>query len=339
MKILVTGGHGFIGSTLVRKMIATFKDDMIINVDCNTYAANPSYVDKYVEWAKERGYYNYRHELCDIRDTEQVERLFAIEKPDHVIHLAAESHVCNSIKGPRVFYETNVMGTFNLLENFRKLDNGGRFLHVSTDEVFGELPLNIPELKFMENTPMSPRSPYAASKAASDHMVQAYHHTYGMDTIITNCTNNYGPNQHCEKLIPRTIKHILTGQPVVIHGKGDHVRDWIFVDDHCDGLLQAFHFGVPGEKYLFGGENEKTNVDVIKDVHMVLQNMVGHDVPMAVRHTDDRPSDDERYAANIRKASRDLNYIPKTNWFNGLEYVINWYMREFDWSLPNAVQR
>lgn len=331
MKVLVTGGHGFIGSNLILNMLYKNIGIEIINLDSLTYAARPSYLRGKIEGqtifcGKEQ----YKEIIADIRDPETIDKIFKEYKPDHIIHLAAESHVCNSIKGPRVFYETNIMGTVNLLESFRKLNNGGRFLHVSTDEVFGELPLTAPELKFSETTPVDPRSPYASSKASSDHIVQAYHHTYGMNTIITNCSNNYGPNQHEEKLIPRTIKHLLRGLPVVVHGKGDHVRDWLFVDNHCDGILKALNKGESGERYCFGGSNEKTNLEIINYVKSVMENVLEKKVLIDLCHTDDRPTDDCRYAVDVTKVGNDLGWYPTPDFFGKIKETIQWYAKEFN---------
>ena len=325
MKILITGGHGFIGSNLIKILLGKFnKEFEIINLDCNTYAARPQYLDEF------REYENYEHVNVNIRDQESVLRVFNKYRPDSVVHLAAESHVCNSIKGPRLFYETNVMGTLNLLEGFLKLDNGGRFLHVSTDEVFGELPLDAPDQKFSELTPVAPRSPYSSSKAASDHIVQSYHYTYGMNTCITNCSNNYGPNQHHEKLIPKTIKHLLKGQPVIVHGKGDHVRDWIFVEDHCRGLLSTLMFGrTSGERYCLGGNCEKSNMEIIQSIHIAMQGILGKRIVMDLRSTNDRPTDDLRYAVDTYKAKNQLGWSPSPDFNGRLEETIKWYLGEF----------
>lgn len=331
MKILVTGGHGFIGSNLIVTIMRKMQFAHIVNLDCETYAARPDYLKETIKEynLKEPNVRNikYEHINCDIRDSEMVDRVFQEYKPDYVIHLAAESHVCNSIKGPRLFMETNIMGTFNLLESFLKLNNKGRFLHVSTDEVFGELPLNAPDQKFSEETPVDPRSPYSASKASSDFIVQAYHHTYGLDTVITNCSNNYGLNQHEEKLIPKTIRAILKKEEVVIHGEGNHIRDWIFVEDHCEGILRALLSGVSGERYLFGGENEMSNLEVVKYVHEVIEAMFDEAMPLKLIHTSDRPTDDERYAIDITKARDKFCWRPTKDFRGKLRYTIAWYYR------------
>lgn len=323
MTILVTGGHGFIGSNFIKLFHDRYPERILINVDSNTYASRPDYLAGHGER------FNYKHINADIRDAFMMEEIFNKYKPKEVVHFAAESHVCNSIKGPRVFSETNIMGTFNLIEAFRKLNNGGRFLHVSTDEVFGELPLNAPELKFSEKSPIAPRSPYSSSKAASDHLVQGYYHTYGLKTIIVNCSNNYGPNQHEEKLIPKTIKHLLRGLPVTIHGKGDHVRDWLFVDDCCEGILRALGLGCPGERYCLGGNTEFTNLELVQLISMDLSMRIKKSLPLILHNTDDRPTDDTRYAIDTSKAEDYLKWKPRSFFRDNLEKVFDYYLEEF----------
>lgn len=331
MSILVTGGHGFIGSHVVAHLLQNYSD-RIINLDCNTYAARPAFLERLLAqnpaWAK-----RYVHVNADIRDQAAVSRVMREYLPHAVIHLAAESHVCRSIAGPKVFVDTNVVGTWNLLEEFR-LSRGAyigspcfRFLFVSTDEVFGELPLDRPEWKFSESSPLAPRSPYAASKAAAEQMVLAYHHTYGLNTVITNCSNNFGPNQHEEKLIPRTLMALLRGDPIVVHGQGDHVRDWLFVEDHVSALMAVLESGKPGERYCIGGENERRNIDVINDVAINLMHVEGRARLMELKHTDDRPTDDTRYAIDTAKI-RGLGWKPKGAYHDNLRATIRYYLEQ-----------
>lgn len=265
----------------------------------------------------------------DIYHRDLVLQSLKIVKPDIIIHLAAESHVCRSIEGPRAFLNANVVGTFNLLEACRETGFKGIFHHVSTDEVFGELSHD--ESRFDPETAYDPRSPYAASKAASDHFVQAYHHTFGLDTRMTNCSNNFGPNQHEEKLIPKTILNILADKPVTIYGRGTQVRDWIWVDDHCDGIIAAIEKGKPGGRYLLGGEREFANLAIVEEVAAAIGRFTsGHRTHVAnytIEHTNDRPTDDERYAIDTRHARDALDWKPYPMAFrHRLDQVVRWYI-------------
>lgn len=312
MNIIVTGGSGFIGSHLLLALCKQYPDYSIVNVDIETYAARrPLYV------AKPK---NLHHEKLDIRDSLGVHRLYEKFQPEATIHLAAESHVCRSITGPRDFATTNLLGTFNLLEAHHST-KGLKFVHVSTDEVFG----HIRSGKFNEHSPMLPRSPYSASKAGSDMMVQAYHHTYGMDTCTVNMSNNFGPNQHEEKLVPQTISKILLGRPVTIHGRGDHVRDWLWVGDAVDGILRAFMHGRPGESYCLGGNKELTNMDLVREISSAINFMQGP-TSYTIEHKNDRPTDDFRYALDTTKAERELAWSPNIKKFrNRIMKTVQWY--------------
>lgn len=317
-KVLVTGGYGFIGSNLVRMLLDQGKEVCVL--DSLTYAARPG-------WAltHERGS-EIREIRMDLsRNPDDVQAAIDLIRPSVIYHLAAESHVCRSLEGPRTFVDTNVIGTLNLLEALRKLDlKSTRFVHVSTDEVFGELTLE--EEPFTRDTQIKPRSPYAASKAASDLLVQAYVHSYGLNAVITNCSNNYGPNQHEEKLIPKTILSILNGKPVTVYGTGGQVRDWISVEDHCRGLMRAAELGKPGQRYLFGGRCEMTNLEVIDRVSAAFRRILpGREVSLVF--TNDRPTDDLRYAINNSNTSQELIWAPIAEFDSQIERTIQWYLK------------
>lgn len=319
-RVLITGGFGFIGSNLVRMWREIYPQDEVSVMDCMTYASNPAWVyDKDSE---------IRMNPADISNFLDVKTYIHRFKPDTVFHLAAESHVCRSIDGPKQFVSTNFVGTFNLLEACRLLwdgDREARFVHISTDEVFGELPLENRKLKFSESTQIQPRSPYAATKAGSDHLVSAYHHTYGMQTFITNCTNNFGPNQHKEKLIPKTITKILKNEPVTIYGEGNQVRDWIYVDDHNRALTFVSKRGAPGERYCIGGEMEMSNLDVVKFVYDTMKEVGMVRGPLKIEKTNDRPTDDMRYAVNCSK-TKSLGWLPRKELFKVyMMDTIKWY--------------
>lgn len=326
--ILITGGNGFIGSNLIKYWLFHHPEEQVVNLDCNTYAARPEYLTPIVtrKSIQER----YHHELVDIRDHLAVARVMNKWKPHGVIHLAAESHVCRSIAGPKDFVMTNIVGTFHLLEEFRQLDNGGRFLHVSTDEVFGELGPEDPP--FYESTPLRPRSPYAASKAGSDMLVKSWVDTYLLNACLTNCSNNFGPNQHEEKLIPRTIQKILQGEPMTIYGRGDQVRDWLFVNDHCRALDLVYHLGQVGHRYCVGGEMELTNLEMIEKVYTTLMGVSGEDYALKLIYTQDRPTDDHRYAIDTRKL-RELGWSIRAQEFDfKLKETVEWYWKKWNHS-------
>lgn len=327
--ILITGGSGFIGSNLIAYWQKKYPLDQIINVDCQTYAARP------IVLAEHQTPPHFINLNVDIRDQAAVRRVMQLYRPDHMLHLAAESHVCRSVAGPRVFMETNIMGTYNLLEEFKDLwissPMSHRFVHVSTDEVYGDLGSERHE-KFREERQYAPTSPYAASKAASDHIAMSYFHTYGLNVVVTNCTNNFGPNQHEEKLIPRTIKKIREGNPVIVHGQGDHVRDWIFVEDHCKAIDTVFCSGETGQTYCVGGENERTNLQVIDDVFINMRHVakdyglfwpLGRELQLEFR--DDRPTDDKRYAVDCSKLKL-LGWKPSTAYHDNLRATLAWYL-------------
>lgn len=316
--IMVTGGYGFIGSHLVRYLLS--QGHSVLVVDSLTYAANPKFVK---DWAKEKNK-PFTEEIIDIRDHLAIARLMNKYRPEVVYHLAAESHVCRSISGPKDFVTTNVLGTFNLIEEFRQVhgdDKTKKFIHVSTDEVYGELtPIDPP---FSETTLVKPRSPYAATKASSDHIVQSYFHSYGVNTIITNCSNNFGPNQHTEKLIPATIKRLINKKPIRIYGNGMNIRDWLWVEDHAKALVLLSEKGIPGEKYCIGGENELTNLDIAHRVHSAMVTVWGS-IELDIEFTNDRPTDDRRYAIDCSKLKK-LGWDPSHNFAQNIFKTIEYY--------------
>lgn len=311
MRILITGGFGFIGSHAVKHFLSEGHEIAVL--DSITYAANSDGLDKMLGYPNGWPFKMYQ---VDLRDQEAVESVIINFKPEAVLHFAAESHVCNSIKGPRLFYETNVMGTFNLLNAIKHNIPNCRVVHVSTDEVFGDLGFNQPEVRFHEQTPIDPRSPYSSSKAASDHIALAYAHTYGMGIMVTNCSNNYGTNQHEEKLIPGTIRRILNGEPIKIYGEGTQIRDWLHVSDHVRAIEVVLHKGVSGERYCIGGDTELTNKAVVEKI---AQCMGKKDYP--IEYTNDRPTDDLRYAIDNSKV-RELGWCPMVMFEVGLMGVI-----------------
>ncbi len=333
MTILVTGGAGFIGSEVVRQLIAAGTVD-VLNLDKLTYAGNLESV------AESAGSPRYHFEHADVADRDEVGRIFDEYRPDAVIHLAAESHVDRSIDGPADFLRTNVVGTFTMLEAalayWRGLDGPARarfrFLHVSTDEVFGSLG---PEGFFTEDTPYRPNSPYSASKAASDHFVRAWHHTYGLPTVVTNCSNNYGPFQFPEKLIPLCILNAIEGKPLPIYGEGQNVRDWLFVEDHARALRIVLEQGEPGATYNLGGHNEKTNLEVVRALCDLLDELAPDSpfVPHAglLTFVRDRPGHDARYAIDAAKAARVLGWRPRESFETGLRQTVAWYLGHPEW--------
>jgi dTDP-glucose 4,6-dehydratase len=333
MKILLTGGAGFIGSAVVRQLIRE-TDAEVVNVDKLTYAGNLASLAETLHDPR------HHFEQVDICDAQEVARVFEEHRPDAVMHLAAESHVDRSIDGPGEFIKTNVTGTFTLLHAARAywsgLEAGARdrfrFHHISTDEVYGSLGA---EGFFVEETSYDPRSPYSASKAASDHLVRAWHHTYGLPTLITNCSNNYGPYHFPEKLIPLVILNAKAGKPLPIYGKGDNVRDWLFVDDHARALRLVLEKGEPGETYNIGGHNERTNLEVVLEICRLLDEM-RPDSPHAphanlITYVADRPGHDKRYAIDAGKIERELGWRPLETFETGLRRTVAWYLDNEDW--------
>jgi len=332
MRILATGGAGFIGSALVRMLVREHGHE-VLNVDKLTYAASPEALEEVLVDPRQRLL------QTDICDGPAMARAFAEFQPDAVIHLAAESHVDRSIDGPAAFIETNVVGTFTLLDaalaHWRELDGqrrvAFRFVHVSTDEVFGSLG---PEGRFTEETRYAPNSPYSASKAAADHLARAWHRTYGLPVIVTNCSNNYGPYQFPEKLIPLTIIKAAAGEALPVYGKGENVRDWIHVEDHAQGILAALDRGRPGEGYNFGGASERRNIDVVRQICAY----VDAALPDAnagrerlITFVTDRPGHDARYAIDDTKARRELGWAPRRTFEQGLEETVRWYLGHRGW--------
>lgn len=329
--ILVTGGAGFIGSALVRRLAAA--GERLVVVDALTYAGN---LDSIASALRVPG---TSFERVDITDAVALARVFEVHRPRAVMHLAAESHVDRSIDGPDAFVRTNVLGTFQVLQASRRhwielpeLERMDfRFVHVSTDEVFGALGATG---KFDECTPYDPRSPYSASKASSDHLARAWHHTYGLPVIITNCSNNYGPFQFPEKLIPLMILRALRGGALPVYGDGSNVRDWIFVDDHVGGLLAALQRGRPGGTYLFGGDAERRNIDVVKSLCRTLDELLPSQAPhdQLITFVKDRPGHDFRYAIDSRVAESELGWRPQRSFEEGLRETVKWYLDNSDWS-------
>ena len=332
MKILVTGGAGFIGSAVVRLAIA--RGYSLVNVDALTYAACLGNV------ASVADHPNYMFEQVDIRDLAALEAVFAKHRPDAVMHLAAESHVDRSIDGPADFVETNVNGTFNMLEAARSYwqaqgkPKGFRFHHISTDEVFGSLG---PTGMFTEDTPYDPRSPYSASKASSDHLVRAWHQTYGLPVVLTNCSNNYGPFHFPEKLIPVVILNALSGKPLPIYGDGGNVRDWLYVEDHADALLLVVEKGELGRSYNIGGENERTNLELVKTLCGILDRLQPRgngNYADLITFVTDRPGHDARYAIDPSRIRDELGWRPSVTVEEGLEKTVQWYLENEDWWKP-----
>ncbi|ATS17526.1 dTDP-glucose 4,6-dehydratase [Synechococcus sp. PCC 6717] len=333
IKFLVTGGGGFIGANFVR-LALTEGWGAVLNLDKMTYACHPGTL------AMLRRYPNYQFVHGDVGDRALVADLLQTIQPDAVIHFAAESHVDRSINSPQDFIQTNVVGTANLLEEVKaywqqrpsREQDTFRFIHISTDEVYGSLGPTDPP--FRENTPYAPNSPYAASKAASDHLVRAYHHTYGLPTLTTNCSNNYGPYQFPEKLIPLMICQALAQQPLPIYGDGQNVRDWLYVEDHCRAVYRVWQKGQPGQTYNIGGNCEKTNLEVVQTLCDLLQtrypqpNVNYHSL---ITFVGDRPGHDRRYAIDASKIQQELGWQPQETFTSGLTKTVEWYLSHQDW--------
>lgn len=341
MKILVTGGAGFIGSAVIRHIIEN-TEDSVVNVDKLTYAGN---LESLLEIASSS---KYAFEHVDICDRKELDRVFNEHQPDAVMHLAAESHVDRSIEGPSEFIQTNIVGTYNLLEASRtywlKLDENKKrsfkFHHISTDEVYGDL--EGPTDLFTEETSYAPSSPYSASKASSDHLVRAWHRTYGLPTLVTNCSNNYGPYHFPEKLIPLVILNALEGKDLPIYGKGDQVRDWLYVEDHARALYQVAKEGLVGETYNIGGHNEKANIDVVKTICSLLEELVPDNCysivggnpegfESLITYVKDRPGHDIRYAIDASKIERELGWKPEESFESGIRKTVEWYLANSKW--------
>ncbi|ASU15264.1 dTDP-glucose 4,6-dehydratase [Actinobacillus pleuropneumoniae] len=336
MKILVTGGAGFIGSAIVRHIINNTQDS-VINVDKLTYAGNL----ESLQMVENHSRYIFEH--VDICNRAELERVFAQYQPDAVMHLAAESHVDRSIDGPAAFIETNIVGTYTLLEAARAYWNSldtdkkslFRFHHISTDEVYGDLE-GTDDL-FTETTPYSPSSPYSASKASSDHLVRAWLRTYGLPTIVTNCSNNYGPFHFPEKLIPLMILNALEGKPLPVYGNGQQIRDWLFVEDHARALYKVVTEGKVGETYNIGGHNEKANIDVVRTICSLLEELVPNKPAGVKKYEDlityvtDRPGHDVRYAIDATKIGRELGWQPQETFETGIRKTVEWYLNNTEW--------
>ncbi|WP_288951793.1 dTDP-glucose 4,6-dehydratase [uncultured Paracoccus sp.] len=331
MKILVTGGAGFIGSAVVRLAVA--RGHEVVNLDALTYAANLANVASVADSPL------YRFEQADIRDRAALDRILSTHKPDAIMHLAAESHVDRSIDGPGAFIETNVTGTYNLLEAARAYwttqgrPEGFRFHHISTDEVFGSLGETG---QFTETTPYDPRSPYSASKAASDHLVRAWHETYGLPVVLTTCSNNYGPFHFPEKLVPVVILNALHGRPIPVYGDGGNVRDWLYVEDHADALLLALEKGSLGRSYNIGGENEARNIDLVRTICAHMDHLRPESAPhdRLITFVADRPGHDRRYAIDPTRIRTELGWRPSVTVEEGLRRTVEWYLNNEDWWRP-----
>ncbi len=328
MNILVTGGAGFIGSNFLNYLVPKEQDHHFINYDNLTYAANPLNLDK----VKDKR--NYSFVLGDITNYYEVESVFEKYVPSLVIHFAAESHVDRSILGPAEFLRTNIQGTFNLLEACRKYWEDSQdklFLQVSTDEVYGSLPETG---YFPEETAYNPSNPYSASKASADHFVRAYGRTYGLPVIITNCSNNYGPYQFPEKLIPLMILNAYHGKALPVYGRGENVRDWIYVEDHCRALWTVARGGSVGETYNIGGKNEYKNLEVVREICRIMAEETGKTLDYyegLVTFVKDRPGHDHRYALDTSKIERTLNWFPRESFKTGLKKTVRWYLKQMDW--------
>ncbi len=336
MRILITGGAGFIGSALIRHLLQNTEHE-VLNLDKLTYAGNLESLTPVADSPR------YRFLHADIADSERVTTALAEFQPDAIMHLAAESHVDRSIDGPAAFIQTNIVGTYSLLESTRAYWLGldaerkaaFRFHHISTDEVYGDLH-GVDDL-FSETTPYAPSSPYSASKAASDHLVRAWQRTYGLPVLITNCSNNYGPYHFPEKLIPLMILNALAGKPLPVYGNGQQVRDWLYVEDHARALLKVVSAGKVGETYNIGGHNEQKNLDVVKAICALLEELAPQKPAGITRYEElityvqDRPGHDLRYAIDASKIERELGWVPQETFESGLRKTVQWYLDNLDW--------
>ena len=329
--VLVTGAAGFIGSAVARYILANH-DDEVVNIDCLTYAGNEA------TFAEQRANPRYHFEKVDIRDRAAVDAVFEKYQPRAIMHLAAESHVDRSIDGPRDFIDTNIIGTYNLLEAARAYaaanqgDQPFRFHQISTDEVYGSLG---DEGLFTEDSPYEPSSPYSASKASSDHLVRAWHETFGMDVVLSNCSNNYGPYQYPEKLIPVIIGKVLAGEKIPVYGTGKNVRDWLYVDDHASALVHIMNTGAAGRSYNVGGNEERTNLEVVSAVCRILDKLrpaadgSGHE--NLIEFVADRPGHDHRYAIDASRIKNELGWEPKETFASGMHKTVSWYLDNEQW--------
>lgn len=336
MKLLVTGGAGFIGSAVIRHILNNTHDE-VVNLDKLTYAGNLESLAEVSDSSR------YAFEQVDICDRAAVDRVLKEHQPDAVMHLAAESHVDRSIDGPADFIETNIVGTYTLLEAVRQYwqalkaerRQNFRFHHISTDEVYGDL--DGPENLFTEQTPYAPSSPYSASKASSDHLVRAWHRTYGLPVLVTNCSNNYGPYHFPEKLIPLVILNALEGKSLPVYGKGEQIRDWLYVEDHARALYDVVTQGAIGETYNIGGHNEKKNIDVVQAICGLLEEFVPEKPSGLARYRDlvtfvtDRPGHDLRYAIDASKIQKELGWVPQETFETGLRKTVQWYLSNQEW--------
>ena len=331
--ILVTGGLGFIGSNFIRMLLSQNHCDLVINLDKQTYAGNPENLEEFEH------HDSYKFVQADICDQETVADVLSKYQVDAIVNFAAESHVDRSIDGPEPFVQTNVVGTLRLLEATKSyLSNSTpakkesfRFVHVSTDEVYGSLKLSDPA--FSESTPYAPNSPYSASKASADHLVRAYHHTFGLPVLTTNCSNNYGPYQFPEKLIPLMILNACEGKALPIYGDGSNIRDWLHVEDHCSGILAVLTKGRVGETYCIGGASEKTNVEVLDALCDILDDLHPKGAPHSQLKTfvKDRPGHDHRYAIDFSKIENELNWQPSYSFTEGIKQTVEWYINHQEW--------
>ncbi|SFM41955.1 dTDP-glucose 4,6-dehydratase [Marinobacter zhejiangensis] len=339
MKLLVTGGAGFIGSAVIRHIVQNTSDH-VVNLDKLTYAGN---LENLREVSRSERYHFERVDICN---RAEVDRVLAQHQPDAIMHLAAESHVDRSIDGPADFIETNIVGTYTLLDATRQYwqalagerKTNFRFHHISTDEVYGDLPhpneiANAEEHLFTEHTAYAPSSPYSASKASSDHLVRAWQRTYGLPVLVTNCSNNYGPYHFPEKLIPLMILNALDGKPLPVYGKGDQIRDWLYVEDHARALYKVVTEGQPGETYNIGGHNEKQNIKVVHTICDILQELRPQEPSYRdlITNVEDRPGHDMRYAIDARKIQKELGWVPEETFESGIRKTVQWYLDNLDW--------